>query len=90
MEHGKRRSKWVREVAGLSASQTRDGVFVTVRCTEIAGPDHSRYEIVLEGHGERAVVDVPGGEAASLERRIEEAVGAFVGAVRLRSGVGGS
>jgi hypothetical protein len=87
MENNELKPRSAKEIPALSGSHNRNGVFVRVRCLELLGPGPSRYEIFLEGHGERAVVDVSQKDAPSLRLRVDEAVGAFVDAVRIRAGV---
>jgi hypothetical protein len=62
---------------------TRSGVTVAVRTLEIVQP-MPRYELILEGKDQRAVVDLPGSES-EIDLRIEEAVSAFVACEQLRA-----
>jgi hypothetical protein len=75
----------VRELTEFAAQHSRDGVLVSVRCFAVAEPK-PHFEIALEGMTERAVVDVPASQQASLSRRIEDGVSAFVASLRIRSG----
>jgi hypothetical protein len=87
-----RKQELARELPELSATETREGVLVRVRCVEIVGTAGAagragspRYEIYMDARGFSAIADVRADERARLEARIDEFVGAFVDSVLLRA-----
>jgi hypothetical protein len=62
---------------------TRDGVTVAVRAYEITQASRTKYEILLEGNGLTAIVDVCADES-DLDTHVQEATSAFIACARLR------
>jgi hypothetical protein len=79
----------VTELPALTRSYEIDGICVMVRGF-LVNEHHPRYEIVLRGAGQIAIVDVPTDERASLEERVEEAISGFVATIRSRIEVSSS
>jgi len=79
-------SKDATEIKELSQTVRRNGVLVVARCYSVPGGQGPRYELFLEGDGQRGVVDIPGPEQGHLAHRIAEAVDAFTAAILLRLG----
>lgn len=83
----------VEEVAELSGTYYQDDVLVVVRCFRVGERRGSaglcRLEVLLEGHGHRAVFDLPSGDEALAPELIDDALRAFVATIRLREGCGG-
>ncbi len=79
----RRKSKKIQPIDEHCTTHERDHVRVTVRTHEVMHRTHPRFEISLEGDGERAVVDVFALDA-ELEQRIEQAVDAFLASMSLR------
>jgi hypothetical protein len=73
-----------RELPELARSCEIDGIQVTVRAFLVPEP-RPRYEIVLSGEGQTAIVDVPADEGESLDERIDQALSGFVAAIRART-----
>jgi hypothetical protein len=74
----------VTELPALTGSYEIDGICVNVRGF-LVNEHHPRYEIVLRGAGQIAIVDVPTDERASLEERVEQAISGFVATIRSRA-----
>ena len=72
-----------KQVGAHSHVVTREGITVAVRTFEVSGAAATRYEVLIEGCGLRAVLDLPVAEE-ELEVRIEQAVSAFFACARLR------
>jgi len=71
-----------KELAELSTTHTLPGgMLVIARCFAFRGPARTRYEIVVEGFGRRAVIDANDRDA--LPQRIAEAMNAFEETSRL-------
>lgn len=68
------------ELAALSRSCDIEGIQFTARCYRIE-PDRRRYEIVIEGGGQTAIVDVPRRDRDILARRIQQALTGFAATV---------
>lgn len=83
MKHGERTAV-VTELPALARSYEMDGICVMVRGF-LVNEHHPRYEIVLRGAGQIAIVDVPVHESAILEKRIEQAISGFVAAIQSRN-----
>ncbi len=79
----RRKKTTTRPVNEYCTTLERHHVRVTVHTHEVLHPTHPRYEISLEGDGERAVVDFFGLHV-ELEQRVEQAVDAFLASVVLR------
>lgn len=88
MHDRRRRSQSTNELRTMARTFNRDGVMVRTHCRRISGSLGDRYEIVLEGYAQAAIVDVPGEhDEAFLRGRLEEAVACFIESVKLRAGV---
>jgi hypothetical protein len=85
IERNKRRRHRTDEVPALSRTFNRDGVMVRTRCHRVATGGPARFEIVIEGYAQSAIIDVPDSEEAQLGRRLEEAVSCFIESIKLRS-----
>ena len=72
------------QIDAYTHSTTRDGVTVDVRTYEISYPTGVRFEVSLRVGSNMAMLDIPGEAAGELERRIDQAVSAFVTCARLR------
>lgn len=83
MNHGERTAV-VTELPALARSYEIDGISVTVRGF-LVNEHHPRYEIVLRGAGQIAIVDVPVDEHASLDERVQQALSGFAAAIRSRN-----
>lgn len=79
----------VTELPALTRSYEIDGICVMVRGF-LVSEHHPRYEIVLRGAGQIAIVDIPTDERASLEERVEQALSGFVATIRSRAEVSSS
>lgn len=73
-----------RELPELARSCEIDGIRVTVRTFLIAEP-RPRYEVLLRGAGQAAIVDVPVDEGDALDERMEQALSGFVAAIHARA-----
>jgi hypothetical protein len=73
----------VSELSEYTSTRTIDGVFVRSRCYAVNDGGKIRYEVMLDGHGQYAVVDVA--RRADIVPRIEQAVVGFAMAARVRS-----
>ena len=72
-----------RELHELSRTyDTVDGLRVRARCYSLGRAGRLRFEILVDGFGQYAVVDVA--EYAALAPRVAEAMDAFAAAARLR------
>jgi hypothetical protein len=71
-----------RELPELSRTLDDDGVQVRARCFSRQRAGGAFYEVLIDGFGQYAVIDVSAG--SELERRIMEAMEAFVAAAKLR------
>lgn len=78
-----------RELPELARSCEIDGIQVTVRTFLVAEP-RPRYEVVLSGAGETAIVDISADEGDALDDRIDQALSRFVAAIRARIEFNGS
>jgi len=72
-----------RELPELARSCEIDGIQVTVRTFLVAAP-RPRYEVVLSGAGQTGIVDISTDEGDTLDERIDQALSAFVAAIRAR------
>jgi hypothetical protein len=85
-EHQVLEHSWGKELSHLTQAHQRGGVYVVVRCYEVGAGARHRFEIYLDGSGQRAVVDVPGSEAATLPQRVEQALEGFIATVTFGAG----
>lgn len=83
------RSVVVTELPTLARTYEIDGISVTVRGF-LVNEHHPRYEIVLKGAGQIAIVDVPVHEHVGLEERVAQALAGFVAAIHSRNQPGHS
>lgn len=60
------------------------GVMVRAECLRIQSGRQARLEILLDGAGQKAVVDVPVGDLSLLEELVGRHATAFAAAVSLR------
>lgn len=77
------------ELPELARSCEVGGIQVTVRAFLVRDP-RPRYELVLNGDGQTAIVDVPADEADTLEDRVEQALSGFAAAIAVRAECDGS
>ena len=81
-----RSSTGLREIPDLARTQTHDGILVRARCFAVTEESETtRFEIVVEGHGQCAVVNVA--SEVELAPRLDEAMIGFAAAARVRAGV---
>jgi hypothetical protein len=83
-----RKLEQVEELPEFGGTVFRDDVLAVIRTFRIRddhdSDDLGRFEISLEGHGERAVFDVAGEEEPVLQDFVDDAVHAFINCIRLR------
>ncbi len=60
-------------------------VYIRARCYAVPSGATRRYEILVDGFGQYAVIDVP--HIADVPRRIEQALDAFATSAELRGSV---
>ncbi len=77
------RSKTIEE---FSRALSHDGVSVRSRCYKVSDEDGSRFEILLDAAGQRALVDVSPAHAKQMEKLLREAVHGFATSVSMRLG----
>lgn len=71
------------ELTELQCSRMIDNVLVRARCFAVPTERGRRYEIVLDGHGQVAKVDVH--ERAELDAVRDNAMVAYAASIRLRA-----
>jgi hypothetical protein len=80
----KKKSKQVEEIRAIGRTLSRDGVLVTLRCYRVSSRV-PHYEIVVNAHGQAAVVDVPAADEPLLSLRAEQTLDGFLASMKLRS-----
>jgi hypothetical protein len=73
-----------RELAEYGRTFNQDGMFVRGRCFAARRGDELRYEILIDGFGQYAVVDVM--QKHEIPSRMEQAMEGFAAAAMLRGG----
>jgi hypothetical protein len=71
------------ELTALARVREIDGILVSLQCFWINEPV-PRYEILVHGHGESGVVDVPANCPVDLDEQMEEAAVCFATTLKLR------
>ena len=73
-----------KELGEYSHTYSFENVFIRGRCFAVTRDGATRYEILVDGYGQYAVVDVP--RLDDVQRRMQEAMEAFQASVELRGG----
>ncbi len=73
-----------REIEALAQTFNMHGVLVKAWCFRVTEPK-AHFEIVLEGRGESAIVDISLGDEKLLSERIEQAAASFSASLDIRS-----
>ena len=71
------------ELTALARAREIDGILVSLQCFWINEPV-PHYEILVHGHGESGVVDVPANSPVDLDEHMEEAAVCFATTLKLR------
>ena len=78
------KSKQVEEIRAIGKTVSRDGILVTLRCYRVMSRV-THFEIVVNAHGQAAVVDLPLAEEPLLALRAEQVLEGFLASMLLRS-----
>jgi len=79
-------SKGAREIKELAQTVKHKGLLVVARCYSVPLGRGERFEVLLEGDGQRAVVDIPAEAQRDLAERIAVAIDMFAAAIQLHIG----
>ncbi|ACY16776.1 hypothetical protein [Haliangium ochraceum] len=82
MSHGEQPARR-HELPALAQRCDVDGIQFTARCYRVDSRQ-LRYEIILEGGGQIAIVDVPRRDGRILDQRIQQALTGFAATILSR------